>query len=136
MQNKKIRNATPTTYEGQTYRSKLEARFAAWLVKEGLDFEYEGQTWQLLPRMEYRGEVIRAVTYTPDFIIDDTVVEVKGYRNDVYPLKRKLIIKFITEKWPDKTFMEVFNLKDIKRVIDHIKGERFLKSQQKQTSNE
>ena len=90
MQNKKIRNATPTTYAGVKYRSKLEAKFAKILTEAGVQFQYEFPTYELLPRQEFQGETLRPVTYTPDFLVKDFIIEVKGFKNDVYPLKKKL----------------------------------------------
>ncbi len=117
MENKKIRNATPTEYNGVKYRSKLEAKFARMLDVRGIAFDYEKEKWTLLEKQRYMGETIRCVQYTPDFIIGDIVVEVKGFRNDVFPLKRKLIIKYINERRPDLRFFEVKNERDMNAVI-------------------
>lgn len=119
--NKKIRNATPTAYKGVTYRSKMEATFAMMLEAEGIDFDYEGETWVILQPQKYQGKTIRAVTYTPDFIVDDVIIEIKGWRNDVFPLKKKLIIKFINENCPHRLFVEARNVGDMRAAINEIK---------------
>lgn len=121
MENKKIKNATPTIYKGVQYRSKLEVRFAMMLDAEKIPFAYEEETWVVLDKQTYMGKTIRCVTYTPDFIISNVVVEVKGFRNDVFPLKRKLIIKFINENRPDTLFFEAKTVADMRMVVDFIK---------------
>lgn len=121
MENKKIKNATPTIYKGVQYRSKLEVRFAMMLDAEKIPFAYEEETWVVLDKQTYMGKTIRCVTYTPDFIIGNVVVEVKGFRNDVFPLKRKLIIKFINENRPGTFFFEAKTVADMRMVVDFIK---------------
>ncbi len=119
--NRKIRNATPTVYCGIQYRSKLEATFAKLLKEQGIAFQYEQETWELLPKQRYAGKCVRPITYTPDFIIGDYVVEVKGYRNDVFPVKRKLIIKYILDNRPGTIFIEARSVRDMQMAIDLIK---------------
>ncbi len=124
MENKKIKNATPATYKGVQYRSKLEARFAMMLDAEKIPFAYEEETWVVLDRQTYMGKTIRCVTYTPDFIIGNVVVEIKGFRNDVFPLKRKLIIKFINENRPGTVFIEAKTVADMRAAVDIIKHQK------------
>ena len=124
MENKKIKNATPTTYKGVQYRSKLEVRFAMMLDAEKIPFAYEEETWVVLDKQTYMGKTIRCVTYTPDFIIGNVVVEIKGFRNDVFPLKRKLIIKFINDNRPDTIFIEAKTVADMRAAVDIIKQQK------------
>ena len=124
MENKKIKNATPTTYKGVQYRSKLEVRFAMMLDAEKIPFAYEEETWVVLDKQTYMGKTIRCVTYTPDFIIGNIVVEIKGFRNDVFPLKKKLIIKFINENRPDTVFIEAKTVADMRAAVDVIKQKK------------
>ncbi len=124
MENKKIKNATPTTYKGVQYRSKLEVRFAMMLDAEKIPFAYEEETWVVLDKQTYMGKTIRCVTYTPDFIIGNVVVEIKGFRNDVFPLKRKLIIKFINENRPGTVFIEAKTVADMRAAVDIIKHQK------------
>lgn len=99
----------------------MEATFAMMLRAEGIDFGYESQTWELLPRQTFQGETLKAVTYTPDFTIGDIVVEIKGWRNDVYPLKKKLIAAFIKRVKPDTTFIEASSPKMMMEAVARIK---------------
>lgn len=124
MENKKIKNATPTIYKGIRYRSKLEVRFAMMLDAEKIPFAYEEETWVVLDKQIYMGQTIRCVTYTPDFIIGNVVVEIKGFRNDVFPLKRKLIIKFINENRPATVFIEAKTVADMRAAVETIKKQK------------
>jgi hypothetical protein len=55
-------------YGGRTFRSKLEAKAAAWLDKNGFNWIYEPDSF-----------VCNGVIYTPDFYLPeiDTLIEVK-----------------------------------------------------------
>lgn len=128
MINRKIKNATPTIYNGRQYRSKLETRFARMLDENHISFTYEAETWEIVPKQKYLGKTVRAVTYTPDFIIGDVVVEIKGFRNDVFPLKKKLIIKFINESKPDTVFIEARTVADMTDAVNLILQKQNLKS--------
>lgn len=123
MENRKVKNATPTTYNGINFRSKLEARFAKMLDDEGLEYKYEEETWELFPKFKYRGKTYRPITYTPDFIIGDHVVEIKGWQNDVYRVKKKLILMHIMDCFPGKQFHEVKTVGDMRNLIFIIKNQ-------------
>lgn len=80
MENKKIKNATVTSYNGITFRSKLEARCAQILKENNISFEYEPLKIEYIPKFEYYGEKYRAASYTPDFLVDDKyILEIKGF---------------------------------------------------------
>jgi hypothetical protein len=106
----KIKNATALTVDGIKFRSKLEAYTYRRLSGEGIDSDYELHRYNLLDKNVFEGTIyephkvkgikafrevsnnIRAITYTPDFVNteDKWVIEVKGYANDVFPLKWKM----------------------------------------------
>lgn len=117
MINKKIKNATVTQYNGITYRSKMEAKYAKLLAESGISFQYEPEQWTIIPKFSHLGLNFRAVTYTPDFVVGKTAIEVKGWRNDVYPLKKKIIMLYLKYNKPDWNFLEVRNDKDMKDSI-------------------
>lgn len=123
--NKKIKNATPTTYKGVKYRSKLEVSFAKFFEKERIKAEYEPFKVTLLPSFRYNGEAIRAITYTPDFIIDycgrKFIIEVKGFSNDAYKIKKKLILKYLLDNHSIYTFYEVKTLTALRKILQEIK---------------
>ena len=55
--------ARPTTYKGIAMRSRLEARYAAWLDKLHMRWEYEPRAFADATRQ-----------YLPDFLIHDVVI--------------------------------------------------------------
>jgi len=73
----------------------------------GLETQYK---IELQPSFKYGNETIRAITYYADFKYDTwdcTVIEdVKGYRTEVYKLKKRLLLKYLTEH-PTMKFIEV-----------------------------
>ena len=116
----KIRNATPTVYNGVKYRSKLEARCANILDNAGIKFEYEKFEFELIPAFEYMGKKYRPWTYTSDFLIlDNVLLEVKGFKQaDNYVNKRKMILKHIIDNDFDYEFYEIYSESHLKGVLN------------------
>lgn len=118
-ENKKVKNATPTTVDGIEFKSSLEARIYRHLRDAGFEPVYEGISFNLIdafypqgfcfdPHYDYGQKKkvfglnktkVQAITYTPDFSfnIDDKliVIECKGKENDVFPIKKKLFRRWI-----------------------------------------
>ena len=112
--NRKVVNATSTSYNGIKFRSKIELSIYKLLEKSELNFKYEDFTITLvegftptkvsyIPRKR-RGvkvtefkEKVRPLTYTPDFTVYKNnkvyLIEVKGFETDRYIVKRKLLLK-------------------------------------------
>ena len=89
-QNKKVRNATPTIVDGIQFKSKLEAYCYKQLLQANVKAEYEPTSFLLLPAFEYKGEHVRKMTYKPDFVGKDFIIECKGQANDAFPLRWKI----------------------------------------------
>lgn len=123
MENKKIKNATPTYYNGIKYRSKLEARAAQILEAESIDFLYEPFRIEIIEKFQYNNVTYRAVHYTPDFVCGNYILELKGYPNDSWGLKKKLILTHIISNHLPYKFIEIKNLKQLREVIKEIKNE-------------
>lgn len=95
------------------FDSKLEARRYHELLlmqKAGIICDLKTQVpFILQPSFKKGGETVRAITYKADFVYTvcgtgATVVEdTKGYRTDVYKIKKKLF----DYKYPDLTIKEV-----------------------------
>lgn len=131
MENRKIKNATKIVVDGITVRSKSEAMMYELLKKTGLKFGYEDYTIILMdsfyPRCWINGmkkdcSKMRSITYTPDFVVYGSerlyFIEVKGFPNDTYPIKRKLLMRFLMEK--NSIFFEVHNRKEMENCINII----------------
>ena len=89
-------------YKGLTFDSVKERNYYMYL--EGLLEAGEITNLQLQvkyilqPRFKaVNGHIIRPITYTADFVYNDkdgkeVIVDVKGFRTDVYKLKKKLML--------------------------------------------
>ncbi|HSH51275.1 MAG TPA: DUF1064 domain-containing protein, partial [Bacteroidales bacterium] len=77
------------------FRSKLEVYCYKQLKKHNINIEYESITFTILESFKYKNKTIRKMTYTPDFIGDNFIIECKGYMNDAFPLRWKLFKYFL-----------------------------------------
>lgn len=117
VENKKIRGASQVTFDGITFKSKLELSCYKKLKESGLKFAYEPEKFILwngfkptfpiyAPKklgngkygrlLELKSRSLLDITYTPDFIVykDDYIIyfDVKGKENDTYPIKKKMFL--------------------------------------------
>ena len=68
---------------------------------------------------------VRAITYTPDFIDPNGkwIIEVKGFANDVFPLKWKLFKNYLNQNSvPVPTLYLPKNQTQVKKTIELIKN--------------
>ena len=103
-----------------TYIDRYEAKKNK--KKENDKAEYEPIKFELIPAFTFCGKKIRAMTYTPDFVGDNFIIEAKGRPNDVWPYKWKwfmwsLLNKGLAEKY--KLFV-VHNHKETDECIRRI----------------
>lgn len=120
--NQKIKNATPNEYDGIKFKSKLETYVYKQLKAHNLFVEYEPIKFILIPSFTFYGKKIRAMTYTPDFVGNNFIIEAKGKPNDVFPYKWKwfmwtLLNRGLAEKY--KLFI-VHNHKEVDNCIQQI----------------
>lgn len=141
MSNTKIKNATPTRFNGIEFKSKLEVSVYKTLLVAGFKPDYEKLKFTLwegykptVPfytkskktrELELDDTKIRGITYTPDFTFRYKdyliIVEVKGKENDVYPYKRKLFRKWLEINCPKSVFFEIFTKRNTETAIKIIK---------------
>lgn len=86
----KVRNATPIAVDGIQFKSKLEGYCYEQLKKAKIKAEYEPKHFTLLPAFTYNDEKIRKMTYKPDFVGNNFIIECKGLVTDSFPLRWKL----------------------------------------------
>lgn len=127
MENRKVKNATITEYNGIKFRSKLEAKVAQYLDAEKIPYRYEATKLILIPKFYYENILQRAVTYTPDFVCYDYIIEVKGWKTDTWRIKKKLLLQHLvaaslTGLYSYK-FREVHSIKELKEIVKEIKNE-------------
>ena len=105
---KKHTNAKVVEADGIRFASGLELYMYTQLKAAGLDFEYEGKSFELLPKFNFpvtcyerqgngkgsmvdRGnKSVARMIYTPDFIGEDFIIETKGFGTDSFRLRWKL----------------------------------------------
>lgn len=141
--NKKIKNATPTFYNNINFRSKLEVSCYKKLETSGLSFTYESDKIVLwvgertnnitvytpdknkLLTPNKVGYKLQDITYTPDFKIlhKDYIIyfDVKGQVNDTYPIKKKMFIQHLNDLKGNYMFFEPHSVKQMVQAIDIIK---------------
>lgn len=105
-------NARKATVDGIRFDSQKEARRYGelkLLLKAGEIRELELQPkFTLMDSFKYQGKTYRGITYIADFRYFDkqlgleVVEDTKGFRTDVYNIKKKLLLN----KYPDIYFVE------------------------------
>ena len=90
-------------------------------MEAGIPVKYEPKHFTLLPRFEYLGEKIRPITYLPDFIGKNFIVECKGLMGDSFPLRYKLFKYYLKRHRSKKRCYLVRNHKQVDEMIKDIK---------------
>ena len=114
-------NAKKVKCDGMTFQSGLERYMYAELKTAGLFEGYENETFTLQEAFIFpdvsverpikgsgqyknRGEKnVRAITYTPDFVGSDYIIECKGRANAQFPIKWKMFKKWLKTNKTGKT---------------------------------
>lgn len=142
--NKKIIGATSTIYKNIKFKSVLECSCYKKLEASGLNFSYESERITLWEGIKLRNtsvyigssrkllvpytRALMNITYTPDFVIikDNYKIyfDVKGKENDVYPIKKKMFLKYLETKNDGVNYMffEPHNVGQILQSIEIIKN--------------
>src|SRR5574344_88407 len=93
----KVRNAPKVSKYGIDFKSKLECYTYEAFINAGIPVKYEPKHFTLIPKFEYLGEKIRPITYLPDFIGKNFIVECKGLITDSFPLRFKLFKRYLKQ---------------------------------------
>ena len=136
--NKKVRNATSKVYKGIKFRSKLELFTYRKLEEAGIKCDYEKHKYILMSGFHFKSQSIepnkrkgyienaskvRDITYTPDFVDlnQKWIIEVKGYANDVFPIKWKLFKNYLQQLENPPVLFLPKNQKQVLETIQLIK---------------
>lgn len=119
----KIRNATPNELDGIKFRSKLETYTYKKLKEANINAEYESHKYELLPAFVFHGEKVRAITYLPDFVGNNFIIECKGFPNDAFPIKEKLFKHLLVNILPNHMYYVVHNQKEVDNLIKILSNE-------------
>lgn len=116
----KVRNATPNIYDGIKFRSKLETYTYKKLKEAGIDAEYESTHFELIPKFEYNGEKVRAMTYLPDFVGKNFIIECKGLVTDSFLLRWKIFKYYLKQENKDYKLFLVRNQKQVDEMVNEL----------------
>lgn len=139
--NKKIKNATTMTYKGINFKSKLELMAFKVLEEEGFNPSYEPYTYELVEgfkptvpfyiknkntgMLELNAKKIISIKYTPDiyfYYADKGIfIELKGFENDTYYLKKKLFRFYLENREGNFIFAEVKTKRELLQFIKILK---------------
>ena len=110
-------------YSGRKFRSNLEAQTAKTLDELGIPYSYEERRITLIEKFKcpYQKDMVRALTYTPDFEIGSSIlIECKGFETPEWKIKKKILFRWLMENEPDTCFFQIHDTrKDLLRVLDH-----------------
>lgn len=133
------------SYDGITFASGLEVYMWKALKAAGIKTEYESEKFELATPFILKNEVwerqgngkgnflqklnvnIRAMRYTPDFIIRKPdgvaihfIIETKGRANDAFPLRWKLFKRVIHDQFPDVIIFKPQKQTECDRTVERI----------------
>ena len=112
------------------------------LKKAGIDAKYEGATYELIPSFNYdkscyerqangkgdykdrSGKKVRGITYTPDFVGSDFIIECKGRPNETFPIRWKLFKMDLFHTRSEVTLYKPQNQKECDETVSLILGKR------------
>ena len=117
----KVKNATPNINDGIKFRSKLETYTYKKLKEANILADYEPTHFELLPKFEYQGEKVRAMTYLPDFVGKDFIIECKGLMGDSFPLRWKIFKYMLMKSNSNYKLYLVRNKKQVDEIINKLK---------------
>lgn len=140
--NRRVVNATPFTYDGIGFRSKTEVMVYKTLIENGFSPRYEEETfyyWEgfrpTVPfydlgrdrHLHLNMKKLVGSRYTPDFTFWSggfkIIIEVKGYANDIYPLKKKFFRAYLETLDYPVIFAEIYTKRQLLEFIEKIKNE-------------
>lgn len=120
----KVKNAQPNVYNGIKFRSKLETYTYKKLKEAGIKAEYEPIHFELIPKFEYQGEKVRAMTYLPDFVGKDFIIECKGLIGDSFPLRWKIFKYTLMKQNSNYKLYLVRNQKQVDELVKKLRDEK------------
>jgi hypothetical protein len=136
-----ISKAKKHTFKGVDYKSGLEFYMAKVLWENAIDFKYESTKFILQEGFRFDQDIyerqangkgdykergnkkVLPLTYTPDFIGDDFIIETKGFAGEAFPIRWK-IFRYLMKDREDIILYKPQNRKDCDATIELIKQYR------------
>jgi len=122
--NVKVKNATPIEYNGIRFKSKLEAYTYQKLTEFKIHANYEPIRFVIIDPFQYGEEKVRAMSYTPDFVGEEFVIECKGFANDAFPLRWKIFKYYLFKSNIKYDLYLLRNKKEVDSAIQTILDKR------------
>lgn len=141
---KKSKKKRNLNFNGTEYKSGLELTMAKLLVEAKIKFKYEPKSFDLIETFNFpfrcyerqgngKGDMVdrgckkvRGITYTPDFVGEDFIIETKGYANESFPIRWKLFKKMLIDRGvadPDKLIIykpqKISECEEVVKLIKH-----------------
>ena len=125
-------------YNGITFASGLEKYMYKVLKEAGIEFQYEGVTFELLPSFIFenvsmerqsngKGDFINRglkkilnLKYRPDFVGDTFIIETKGRANESFPLRWKLFKKWMMDNNDTRALYKPQNQSECDATVNRI----------------
>ncbi|HNG97572.1 MAG TPA: hypothetical protein PLW93_04855, partial [Candidatus Absconditabacterales bacterium] len=75
-----------------------------------------------IEKFKYLGESIREISHYPDFFLyeHNIILDTKGRKNDVYPIKTKLLKKYLMEQGTEYKIVTVQTQKEVNEFVNKL----------------
>jgi len=136
MMGKKQINSKRGVYDGIKFASQLEISCYKLLKEAGIDFEYEGEVFELMSEFHLENVLfkrkgmkgianigdskVRKIYYTPDFVSDLFIIEAKGRMSQSFPLRWKMFLNTIFQTNDKRAIYMPTTKADCQLVVEDI----------------
>ena len=145
--NKKVKNATPLSYDGIDFKSRLEAVVYKTFKDAGFNIQYEPCKYVLwrgfkptipfynrkkktkhsnVTGLKLDNKKLLDTTYTPDFQFKHKghliIIESKGLETEVFLIKKKLFRQYLEMNVPNSIYFEVFSKTHALQAVEIVKN--------------
>lgn len=133
---KKQVNSKKGFYDGIKFASQLEINCYKLLQEAGIDFEYEGEVFDLMdsfhlenvlfvrsgmkPLQDRGNSKVRKIYYTPDFVSDKFIIEAKGRMSQSFPLRWKMFLNLLHRTKDTRAVYMPTNKADCQLIVKDI----------------
>jgi|TARA_R110000765_G_scaffold147749_1_gene250275 hypothetical protein len=133
---KKQINSRKGIYDNIKFASQLEISCYKLLKEAGIDFEYEGEVFELMSEFHLENVLfkrkglkgianigdskVRKIYYTPDFVSDLFIIEAKGRMSQSFPLRWKMFLNTIFQTNDKRAIYMPTNKADCQLVVKDI----------------
>ena len=133
---KKQINSKRGVYDGIKFASQLEISCYKLLKDAGIDFEYEGEVFELMSEFHLENVLfkrkgmkgisnvgdskVRKIYYTPDFVSDLFIIEAKGRMSQSFPLRWKMFLNTIFQTNDKRAIYMPTTKADCQLVVEDI----------------